>query len=116
MIHAPHVEARITGRDPVRHGETDPATLAETGHDPAGQPMTGLGANRPDQRVAIGGERERTVDRLADTDLVEDREMREADIEALRDPLEVRGEQLRLEVPWRRLRRPGHPALLVGAE
>ena len=116
VIHPPHVEARIAVRDPVRHGETDPASLTETGHHPTGQPVTGLRADRPDERVAVGGEGERAVDRLADTDLVEDREMREADVEALGDPLQVGGEQLRLEVPRGRPRRPGHPTLLVGAE
>ena len=70
----------------------------------------------PDQRIAVGRERERPVDHLADADLAERREVLEADLEARRDALQVVRQQALREVPGRRDRRPGHAGALVGAD
>ena len=78
--------------------------------------MAALTPDRTDERVAVGGERERSVDHGLDADLVEDREVVERDGEVVGDPVEVRREQLVPEVPRSRLRGPGDAVRLVGAE
>ena len=72
--------------------------------------------DRPDQRIAVGREGERTVDDFADADAPERREMLEADLEVRREPLEVVGQKLHGKVVRRFQRRPDDPMRLVGAD
>ena len=115
-IHPPHVEARISLRDPVGQRQPDAAALAEPGHHPARDPVASLTPDRTDEGVAVRGKGERSVDDGLDADLVKDREVVERDGEVVRDPVEVRREQLVPEVPRSRLRGPGDAVRLVGAE
>jgi len=60
----------------------------------------------PDQRIAVGREREGPLNDALDAGLADRREVLEADLEARRDTVEVVGQQLGSEVPRRGVGRP----------
>ena len=101
---------------PIGQRQTDATTLGQAGHHRAGRPEAGQPPNRSDQRVAVGGERERPVDHLLDPGLGEDREVFEADVERGGDAVEVGVEQTHPEVPRGLGRRPRLAALFIGSE
>ena len=118
-VHAEDVHpqiARVAGRHPGRQREPHAAALRQAGHDPAREPVVPEPADRPDQRVAVRGERERPVDDLLDPDRRHRRDVLRGDGHLGRDPVQVRLEELRPEVPGRHLGRPRPGVLLVGAQ
>ena len=100
-VHAPDIVPGIAIDHPLRERKADAAALAESGHDPAGDPEVARPANGPDQRIAVGGEGEGAVHHFADARLLECREMLEADGEARGDAVEIVGQQVLSEVPRR---------------
>ena len=115
-VHRKDVLSRIALGHPARQHQSDPAPLAEAGHHRARDPVVAHAAHRADQRIAVGSEGERTVDRLADPDAAERREVPEAHFEVGRQPLEVLRQQLHGEVLRRLQRRPDDAVRLVGAD
>ena len=115
-VHGPHVEAGIPRRDPVGHRQAHAAALRQPGHHPAGRPIPPQAPDRADQRVAVGGERERPVHHPLDPRGSERREVSEGHLQRLRDAVQVRRKQPHREVPRRLSGRPRQAGLLVGAE
>ncbi len=97
-VHRQDVLPRVTLGHPARQHQADAAALAEAGHHRARHPVVRQAAYRADQRVAVGGEGERPVHRLADARAPERREVLEADLEVGRQALEVLRQQLHREV------------------
>ena len=115
-VHSPNVETRITLGDPVGQGDTDTASLRQSGHDRTRRPVTGQTKNRAQQRVAVGRESEGAVDHLLDTGLTDGRKVPEADFKRISDALEVGRQQAHAEVPRSLARRPGLAASFVGSQ
>ena len=115
-VHAEDVVARVAVDDPVREREADACALREAGHAPAGRPVVRDAVDRPDERVAVGRERERAVHPAADPDVLQDGEAPEADRELGHDAVELLGEERPAEVPVRALDLPMTRVLLVHAE
>ena len=108
--------AVVAGGHPGRERQAHAAALRQPGHHAAGHPVAAQAADRPDERVAVGRERERAVDDALDPDRPHRRVVLERHGQLGRDPVEVRLEQLRPEVPRRLARRPRHAGLLVRPE
>ena len=118
-VHAPDIHPQIAvvaGGHPGRQRQPDPAALRQPGHHAAGDPEAAQPADRADQWVPVGRERERPVDHALDAGRAHRRVVPECDLELGRDPVEVGLEQLRPEVPWRLARRPRHARLLIRPE
>ena len=115
-VHREHVHAGVALDDPVGEREADAAALREACHHAAGEIEVAQPRHRPDQRIAVRREGERAVDHPLDAGARDRREVREGDLEAGRDAVEVRRQQLVAEVGRRGARRPGPAGLLIGAE
>ena len=92
-VHRPDIHAGIAviaGGHPGRERQADAAALRQPGHDPAGDPVAAQPADRPDQRIAVGRERERPVDDALDADRAHRRVVLERDRQLGRDAVEVR--------------------------
>ena len=61
-VHRPDVVVRVAVDHPVGERQTDAAALRQAGHHRARHPHPAHAADRPDERVAVGAERERAVD------------------------------------------------------
>ena len=114
-VHPPHVELRIARGHPVGQGEPDAATLGQARHHRARDPAVADTPDRPDERVAVGRERERPVDHPLDPRRRHGRVVLERDLQRGGDAVEVGRQQLLVEGPRRDLRRPRHARLLVRA-
>ena len=115
-VHGPHVESGIARGHPVRQGEPDTPALGQSRHHPAGRPQPRQAADGADEGVAIGGERERPIDHPGDAGVGQHRKVLERRVQRRCDPLEVRGQQALVEVPWRLPALPCHGRLLVRAD
>ncbi len=118
-VHRPDIHAAVAvvaGGHPGREGQAHAAALRQPGHHAAGHPVAAQAADGPDERVAVGRERERAVDDALDADRAHRRVVLERHRQLGRDPVEVRLEQLRPEVPRRHARRPRDARLLVRPE
>ena len=115
-VHSPDVELGVARCHPVGQGEPDAAALGQAGHHRARDPAVADPPDRPDERVAVGRERERPVDHPLDPRRRHRRVVLEGDLQRGCDAVEVRWQQLLVEGPRRDLRRPRHAGLLVGAQ
>ena len=86
-IHAPDVETRIAIHHPLRQRQSHAAALRKARHDGTGHPEIPHSLYRTHQRIAIGRERERTIDHALDTGLGHGREMLIGDLQRRRDSL-----------------------------
>jgi hypothetical protein len=71
--------------------------------------------DRTHQRVAVGSKSERPVDDLFDADALESGKVLEPQLQARRDAIDIRRQQIVAEVPRRFALGPGHASFLVGA-
>src|SRR5476651_2135470 len=115
-VHAPDIMAGIALDHPIGERQTDAAALAEAGHHAASDPEVSEAPDRPNERIAVRRESEGAIDDLADADLAEFGEMFERGLEARRDAVEIVGQQVLPEIPWRLPFRPRLASLLVGAD
>src|SRR5581483_3003935 len=115
-IHRQNVLAWIVLGHPARKHESDPASLAEPRHHRAGYPVVANATHGSHQRIAIGSEREGTIDGFADADAPEGGEMAETNLEVGREPLEVLGQELHGEIVRGSERRPDDALRLISAD
>src|SRR5579863_10744444 len=112
-----YVVLRLAVNHPLRKREPHAAALAEARHAAAGSPVVALAAHRPDQRVAIGREREGTVHDALDAGIAHAWETLESPDELVLEFLEIRLEQVGLAVvPRRAGKRPRRRVLFVYPE
>ena len=69
-VERPQVEARIAVDDPVRHHPSGAARRGDARREAAAQVEIVELGREPDDRLAIGGDRDRAVDHLPNSDLV----------------------------------------------
>src|SRR5690606_15575756 len=92
------------------------AALAETGHHRAGRPVVAQARYRADQRVAVGGKGEGTVDHPLDATAFQDGEAAVGEGDRVLDLVELFVQKLMPEIPRRAVHRPGLAGFLVEAD
>ena len=98
-VERPQVEARVAVDDPVRNDPAGAAGRGDARREAAAQVEIVELRRQADHRLAVGGDRNRTVDHLPDADFVEDRYPRRRRFGQRREAVEVRLQQFGAEVP-----------------
>jgi hypothetical protein len=112
-VERPQIHAWIAIDDPVGHHPARAAGGRDAGGKPAAQVEIVELGGEPDDRLAVGGDRDRAVDQLADPDLVQHRNAHRRGLRERLETVEVRLQEFRTEVgtnavvpPRRRVRFP----------
>ena len=102
-VERPEIEPRIAVHDPVRHRVARAARSGDTGGKGAGDVEIVEFRRQPHDRLAVGGDGNRSVDHRANADLVQHRQtFSGGECEQLQ-PVHVCGEQLPAEIERRAL-------------
>ena len=112
-VERPQVHARIAVDDPVGHHPARAAGCGDARREAAAEVEVVELGGEADDRLAVGGDRDRSVDHLPDADLVQRRNPRRRGFGERREALEIRLQQLGPEIradaagaPRRRVRLP----------
>ena len=115
-VERPQVETGIAVDDPVRHHPAGAAGRGDSRRESAAQVEIVELRREADDRLAVGGDRNRTVDQLPDADFVEHRDPRARRFGERREALEVRLQQLGTEIGADAVRAPRRRVVLPAAD
>ena len=115
-VHGEHVVAGVAVDHPVRQRQPDGGALRVAGHHAARRPVVRHPAHGSDQRVAVGGEGEGTVDPALDADVLQYRKAPQPDFQFGADAIGLLRKERHAEVPVGALNLPVARILLVNAE
>ena len=115
-VERPQVHAGIAVQDPVGHGFAGAAGSGDAGGEAAGEEQVVELRRRPEDRLAVGRDGDRSVDHRLDADVVEHRQPQCGGDREQLEALEIGGEQLAAEFERRQAAPAALGALLPAAD